>query len=103
MQIFELVGDRLYVPDFAYLNGELLYASATEGVKSPKVKVCVDSILQFAMGDAGEKANFLAQPSKDLERYQTIEAEILQEFPPTSDRLPLDEGLRLEHRFSMRS
>ena len=47
------------------------------------------------MGDAGEKANFLAQPIKDLERYQTVEAEILQEFPPTSDRLPLDEGLRL--------
>jgi hypothetical protein len=41
------------------------------------------------MGDAGEKANFLAQPIKDLERYQTVEAEILQEFPPTSDRLPL--------------
>ena len=95
MQIFELVGDRLYVPDFAYLNGELLYASATEGVKNPKVKVYVDSILQFAMGDAGEKANFLAQPIKDLERYETIEAEILQEFSPTSDRLPLDAGLRL--------
>jgi len=57
--------------------------------------VYVDSILQFAMGDAGEKANFLAQPIKGLERYQTIEAEILQEFPPTSDQLPLDEGLRL--------
>lgn len=78
MQIFELVGDRLYVPNFAYLNGELLYASATEGIKNPEVKACVDSILQFAMRDPGEKANFLAQPSKDLERYQTIEAEILQ-------------------------
>ncbi|MEG4836973.1 glutamate-cysteine ligase family protein [Microcoleus sp. B9-D4] len=95
MQIFELVGDRLYVPDFTYLNGELLYASATEGVKNPKVKVYVDSILQFAMGEAGEKANFLAQLSKDMEHYQTIEAEILQEFTPTSDRLPLDAGLRL--------
>jgi carboxylate-amine ligase len=47
------------------------------------------------MEGAGEKANFLAQLSKDLDRYQTIEAEILQEFPPTSDCLPLDAGLRL--------
>jgi serine/threonine protein kinase len=38
MQIFELVGDRLYVPDFAYLNGELLYASATEGSKIPRLR-----------------------------------------------------------------
>jgi gamma-glutamyl:cysteine ligase YbdK (ATP-grasp superfamily) len=95
MQIFELVGDRLYVPDFEYLNGELLYTSATEGVKNPKVKAYVDSILQFANADGGEGANFLAKLSKDLDRYQTIEAEILQEFTPTTAQLPLDAGLRL--------
>jgi carboxylate-amine ligase len=94
-QIFELVGDRLYVPDFEYLNGELLYTSATEGVKNPKVKAYVDSILQFAVANGGEGANFLTKLSKDLDHYQTIEAEILQEFTPTTAQLPLDVGLRL--------
>jgi gamma-glutamyl:cysteine ligase YbdK (ATP-grasp superfamily) len=99
MQIFELVGDRLYVPDFEYLNGELLYTSATEGVKNSKVKAYVDSILQFAMeeaiADGGEGANFLSKLSQDLDRYQTIEATILQEFTPTTAQLSLDAGLRL--------
>lgn len=94
-QIFELVGKCLYVPDFAYLNGELLYTSATEGVKNSKVKTYVDSILQFATRDAGEGANFLAKLSKYLDCYQTIEAGILQEFTPTTAQLTLDAGLRL--------
>ncbi|MDZ8093500.1 MULTISPECIES: glutamate-cysteine ligase family protein [unclassified Nostoc] len=95
MQIFELVGDRLYVPDFEYLNGELLYTSATEGIKNPKVRAYVDSILQFAIKDGGEGANFLLKLSRHLDRYQTIEASILQEFTPTNTQLSLDVGLRL--------
>ena len=95
MQIFELVGDRLHVPDFEYLNGDLLYTSATEGMKNPKVKAYVDSILQFAIADGGEGADFLAKLSKDLDHYQTIEAGILQEVTPTTAQLPLDAGLRL--------
>ncbi|MFL9453617.1 MULTISPECIES: hypothetical protein [Nostocales] len=103
MQVFELVNNYLYVPDFEYLNGELLYTAATEGVKHPKVKAYVDSILQFAMGyalekgkaDGGEGVSFLAKLSQDLDRYQTIEAGILQEFTPTTAQLPLDVGLRL--------
>ena len=95
MQIFELVGDRLYVPDFEYLNGELLYTSATEGVKNLKVKAYVDSILQFAIADGGEGANLLAKLSKDLDCYQTTEAGILQELTLTTAQLPLDAGLRL--------
>ncbi|MDZ8190005.1 MAG: glutamate-cysteine ligase family protein [Nostoc sp. ChiSLP02] len=95
IQIFELVGDRLYVPDFAYLNGELLYTSATEGVKNSQVRTYLDSILQFAMRDTSEGVHFLAKLSKDLDCYQTIEAEILQEFTPTMAQLPLDAGLRL--------
>ncbi|MEH2320287.1 glutamate-cysteine ligase family protein [Nostoc sp.] len=95
MQIFELVGSSLYVPDFEYLNGELLYTSATEGVKNPKVKAYVDSILQFASAEGGEGANFLAKLSKHLDQYQTIEAGILQESTQTTAQLPLDAGLHL--------
>ncbi|MFN6486515.1 MULTISPECIES: glutamate-cysteine ligase family protein [unclassified Nostoc] len=95
MQIFELVGNRLYVPDFEYLLGELLYASATEGIKNPKVRAYVDSILQFASAVDGEGTNFLAKLSRNLDRYQTTEASILQEFTPTTTQLSLDAGLRL--------
>ncbi|MHC5933249.1 glutamate-cysteine ligase family protein [Nostoc sp.] len=95
MQIFELVGNHLYVPDFEYLSGELLYTSATEGVKNPKVRAYVDSILQFASTLGGEGANFLAKLSRHLDHYQTIEASILQEFTPTTAQLSLDAGLRL--------
>ncbi|MBW4612522.1 MAG: glutamate--cysteine ligase [Desmonostoc vinosum HA7617-LM4] len=94
-QLFELVGDQLYVPDFEYLNGELLYTSATEGIKNPKVKAYINSILQFAMRDTSEGAKFLAKLSKDLDHYETIETAILQEFTPTTAQLVLDEGLRL--------
>ncbi|MBD2537038.1 glutamate--cysteine ligase, partial [Nostoc flagelliforme FACHB-838] len=95
MQIFELVGNRLYVPDFEYLLGELLLASATEGIKNPKVRAYVDSILQFASAVGGEGTNFLAKLSRNLDRYQTTEASILQEFTPTTTQLSLDAGLRL--------
>ncbi|MHC5826909.1 MAG: glutamate-cysteine ligase family protein, partial [Nostoc sp.] len=45
--------------------------------------------------EGGEGANFLAKLSKHLDRYQTIEAGILQEFTQTTTQLPLDVGLRL--------
>jgi carboxylate-amine ligase len=92
---FEVDGEYLWVPDFAYLNGELLYAAATEGVKHPKVKVYVDSILQFAIEDGGEGAKYLTKLKAQLDRYQSIEADILQEFTPASAKLSRDEGLRL--------
>ena len=92
---FELNDNYLWVPDFDYLNGELLYAAATEGVKNPKVKAYVDSILQFAIADGGEGAKYLTKLREQLDKYETIEAHILQEFTPASAKLSRDEGLRL--------
>ncbi len=92
---FELDGDRLWVPDFEYLNGYLLYAAATEGVKHPQVKAYVDSILQFAIGDGGEGAKYLTKLRAELDNYQTIETELLQEFTPVNAQLSTEEGLRL--------
>lgn len=92
---FEVDGEYLWVPDFAYLNGELLYAAATEGVKNPQVKAYVDSILQFAIQDGGEGAKYLTKLRAELDRYQSIEAHILQEFTPATAKLSRDEGLRL--------
>jgi carboxylate-amine ligase len=95
LHTFELSGDRLWVPDFEYLNGDLLYAAATVGVKHPRVKAYVDSILQFAIGDGGEGAKYLTKLRSELDNYQTIEAEILQEFTPATAQLSTEEGLRL--------
>ena len=95
MRTFELNGDRLWVPDFEYLNGELLYAAFTEGIKSPKVTDYLDSVLEFAVQDGGERTNFLAKLRSNLGEYQTTEADILQDFAPSGDRVSQKEGLRL--------
>ncbi len=95
LHIFEWSSDRLLVPDFEYLNGDLLYAAATEGVKHPQVKAYVDSILQFAIADGGEGAKYLTKLRNELDNYQTIEAEILQEFSPATAQLSVEEGLRI--------
>ncbi|MEB3829206.1 glutamate-cysteine ligase family protein [Phormidium sp. CCY1219] len=93
---FELNGDRLSVPPFEYMNGELLYAAVTEGVNSAMVKAYLDSILEFAADSRDPQANELeALLLFDLGQDRTTEAEILAEFPPVSDRLSREEGLRL--------
>ncbi len=92
---FELSGNQLTVPDFKYLNGELLYAAVTEGVKSSLVKAYLDSVLEFAVQDKAEGADYLAKLRNNLGEYQTTEAKILQEFVPSSEQLSRSEGLRL--------
>ncbi|MEQ8756048.1 MAG: glutamate-cysteine ligase family protein [Coleofasciculus sp. G1-WW12-02] len=92
---FELRGDWLFVPDFDYLNGELLFAAVTEGVKSSKVTAYLDSILEFAIQDGSEGINYLEKLKSDWGEYQTTEAEILQQFAPAGAQLEKEEGLRL--------
>ena len=92
---FELSGNKLYVPDFKYLDGELLYAAVTEGVSSPKVTAYLDSILEFVIPDGGEGSKYLTKLRSSLGKYQTTEAEILQEFVPATGVPTRDEALRL--------
>lgn len=92
---FELSGNKLSVPDFKYLDGDLLYAAVTEGVKSPEVIAYLDSIFEFVVQDGSEGTKYLAKLSSSLGEYQTTEAEILQEFAPSTPEIPRDEGLRL--------
>ncbi|MEH2072215.1 MAG: glutamate-cysteine ligase family protein [Nostoc sp.] len=92
---FQLSGNHLLVPNFQYLNGELLYASVTEGVKHPKVKAYVDSVLEFAITEGGEGTKYLTKLRAELEQYQSIEAGILQEFPAATAELSREQGLRL--------
>lgn len=91
---FELKGDQLLVPEFEYLNGDLLYAAATEGVQHPQVTAYLDSILKFAVQDGGERLEYLGKLKPSLSEYQTTEAELLQEFASTGN-IPKEEGLQL--------
>ncbi|MEA5572679.1 glutamate-cysteine ligase family protein [Calothrix sp. UHCC 0171] len=95
LQVFELDGQSLWVPDFEYLNGDLLYAAATEGVKHPKVKSYLDSILEFAIIEGSKEGKYLVEMREKLDNYTTIETEILQKFSPTVAELSQEEGLRL--------
>lgn len=95
VRVFELSGDQLSVPDFMYLDGDLLYAAVTEGVKSSEVTAYLDSIFKFVIPDGGEGSRYLAKLRSALGEYQTTEAEILQRFGSVTPEISREEGLRL--------
>lgn len=95
IRTFKLSGSQLFVPDFKYLDGGLLYAAVTEGVKSPDVIAYLDSILEFVVQDGGAGSHHLAKLRSDLGEYQTTEAEILQEFVPKIGEISRNEGLQV--------
>jgi len=95
VRTFELHGNILAVPDFHYLDGDLLYAAVTEGVKSAEVVAYLDSILDFAVQEGGEGSHYLKTLRSSLGQYQTTEAEILQDFFPTTEEISQENGLRL--------
>lgn len=95
LHIFDLDGSCLWVPDFDYLNDDLLYAAATEGIKNWKVKNYVDSIINFAIPSSSEGAKYLTPLKTELENCKTIEAEIMQKFTLAITDLSEDAGLRL--------
>lgn len=92
---FELNGDQLSVPEFKYLNGDLLYAAVTEGVKHPEVAAYLESILKFVLTEASEGSEYLAKLTLPIRDYQTTEAEILRKYTPVTAQLSQDEGLLL--------
>lgn len=93
MREFAVKDQRLLVPDFEYLNGELLYAAATEGTKRPGVTAYLDSLLQFAMEMKDEESTYLERLSATIGNYQTTEAEILEQFAPATAELSREVGL----------
>ncbi len=92
VRTFEAGGERLRVPGFGYLGGELLYAAVTGGVRNPEVTAYVDSVLEFAGGD--ERLATLRHRSPG-DGYTTTEAEILEVYSSDDGRLTEEEGLRL--------
>ncbi len=97
LRVFEVSCDRLLVPDFGYLNGELFRAAMTGGVESPAVVAYLDSVLRFAgsavAGAPGGETGF--EGLRDGGFYRTTEAEILRGFPSPVSWISAERGLEL--------
>ena len=92
---FELWGRELNVPEFDYLNNELLYAAVTEGIKNIAVKDYLDSILEFSCQNDSEVADYLTRFKTTLGEYTTTEAQLLAKFPTTTGTISQADGLAL--------
>ena len=94
-KVFKLQGQKLFVPDFDYLNNELLYAAVTEGIKNSAVKDYLDSILEFSCQNDSEVGNYLTRFKTTLGEYTTTEAQLLDKFPTTTGTISQADGLAL--------
>jgi carboxylate-amine ligase len=93
-RILEQDGDYLWVPEFRFLNGELLYAAVTEGVSNSIVQNYLDSILTL-LDRIEQPSTPLVQLRHHSGAYNTTEGQILEQFTPTTDQLSREDGLRL--------
>lgn len=94
VKTFELQGQELRVPEFSYLNGDLLYAAVTEGIKNSAIRDYLDSIVEFSFNHS-ELANYLSQFKTALGEYTTTEARLLKKFPTTTGTISQEDGLAL--------
>lgn len=95
IKTFELQGQKLFVPEFDYLNNELLYAAVTEGIDHAAVKNYLDSILEFSCQNNSEVSNYLTQFKTTIGKYTTTEAQLLAKFPTTTGTISQSDGLAL--------
>lgn len=86
-------GDRLLVPHFTYLNGELLAAAVTRGVEDQRIEAYIDSLVGFASPYLGDPE--LIQPLGSSGGYRTTESEILGSFRTPGVSLTRGQGLAL--------
>lgn len=90
---FEVNGDELLVPDFAYLSGDLLRSAVTRGTEEPGVRAYLDSFMAFAT--RGRGSGYLRRLKTPEGAYRTTEDEILRAFPATGSSIAQEQGLRL--------
>lgn len=95
VETFQLQGQDLKVPEFDYLNNELLYGAVTEGINDAAVKDYLDSILEFCFPQNSEVADYLSQFKTALGEYTTTEAQLLKKFPTTTETISQEDGLAL--------
>src|SRR5215212_10281301 len=72
-------GDLLRVPVFSYLNGDLLAAAVTRGVRDQRIEAYVDSVVRFASPYLERPELVGALGSSGM--YEITESEILGSFP----------------------
>lgn len=94
-RVFQLQGQELIVPEFDYLNHELLYGAVTEGIGNAAVKDYLDSILEFSCDSDSEVSDYLSQFKTKLGTYTTTEAQLLKSFPTTTGTISPADGLSL--------
>jgi carboxylate-amine ligase len=85
--------DLVRVPIFSYLNGELLGAAVTRGVRDQGVEAYVDSVVRFAAPYL--ESPELGEPLGSSGNYRTTECEIVASFPDRVASLTRAEGLSL--------
>jgi gamma-glutamyl:cysteine ligase YbdK (ATP-grasp superfamily) len=93
-------GDLLHVPNFSYLNGELLSATVTRGVQDPRVEAYLDSFAKFASPYLERPE--LVEPLVSSGGYRTTEAEVLESFSTPKVSLTRAEGLSLVREACLR-
>ena len=92
VKTFQLQGEKLWVPEFSYLNGDLLYSAVTEGFKSQAVLDYVESVIEFSSvnGKLDKSLNQFKSTG-----YQTTETELLNKFSFPTGKISYQEGLQL--------
>jgi hypothetical protein len=86
-------GDLLRVPTFSHLNGELLGAAVTRGVRDPRIEAYVNSVVSFASPYLENPE--LVEPLGSSGSYRTTECEIVESLPDPGASLTRDRGLSL--------
>ena len=95
VKTLQLQGQELLVPEFDYLNNELLYAAVTEGIDNAAVKDYLNSILEFSCYSDREASHYLARFQTELGEYTTTEAQLLKDFPTTTGTISQSDALAL--------
>jgi gamma-glutamyl:cysteine ligase YbdK (ATP-grasp superfamily) len=91
---------QLVVPDFEFLSTELLFAAATEGLRSSIVWEYAQSLIHFAYESAPSPRHWVEGFRPQLSEahgydFDTTESHLLERFPPSAEHLTPDEGLEI--------
>src|SRR5918997_4631912 len=94
MRTLEVDSDRLLVPHFSYLSGELLDAAATRGVLDEGIEAYLDSLFRFVCGYV-EEPELVESLRCSGSGYNSTEVEVLRSFPPFEATVSREQGLWL--------
>ena len=92
IRAFELDGGTLFVPDFAYLGTDLLYAAVAGDPLGPEVSRYLDSILDFA-GEGTRRLSWLREHRRSTGGYPITESALLEHHRLKNGHVSRREGL----------